>query len=79
LKAIEWTPKHGIENGGNPRWYALYRKILEAGKSVQVVGVEPEEVIPLIDAIGNKGVYIMTSSEDKLQALRLVDEVERKR
>ncbi len=60
LDAIEWTPQAGIETGGDPRWYDLYRRILEAGKSVQVVGATTAEIRPLLDAIGSKGVYIMT-------------------
>jgi hypothetical protein len=59
LDAIEWTPQAGIETGGNKRWYDLYRRILSAGKSVQVVNVEPNEVVPLLDAIGNEGVYLL--------------------
>lgn len=61
LKAVEWTPQAGIEQGGNPIWYDLYKKILGSGKSVQALGVKPDEVIPLIKAIGKKGVYIMTT------------------
>lgn len=79
LRAIEWTPQSGIEKGGNKRWHKLYAEVLEAGKSIQIVDVMPEEVIPLIEAIGNKGVYIMTHAEDRAQALRLADEVDRKR
>ncbi len=37
LDAIEWTPQAGIEPGGNRRWHDLYRRILAAGKSVQVL------------------------------------------
>lgn len=76
LDAIEWTPQAGIEPGGSPRWYPLYRRILEAGKSVQAVGVEPAEVIPLLNAIGGKGVYIITGfqncahAEEVLSAVR---------
>ncbi len=58
LTAIEWTPQAGIEGGGSPRWHEMYRRILAAGKSLQVICVKPEEVIPLLDAIGSKGVYI---------------------
>lgn len=59
LDAIEWTPQAGIEPGGHPRWYPLYRRILEAGKSVQVVGVTAGEIAPLLHAIGTQGVYLM--------------------
>jgi len=58
LDAIEWTPQAGLESGGDKRWFELYRRILEAGKSIQVIGVQPCQVRPLLDAIGNQGVYI---------------------
>ncbi len=75
LDAIEWTPQAGVEGGGDKRWYDLYRKILEGGKSVQAVGVKPEEVIPLIDAVGAKGMYILTDFETSTQAEKLMDDV----
>jgi len=59
LDAIEWTPQSGIEGGGSPRWFDIYRRILAAGKSVQVVGTHMHELKPLLDAIGPKGVYVM--------------------
>jgi hypothetical protein len=68
LDAIEWTPQAGIENGGNPRWYDLYRRILAAGKSLQVLGASPDEIVPLLDAIGTKGVYILTGIKDERAA-----------
>ena len=71
LDAIEWTPNPKVLSGGDPAWYDLYRRILAAGKSVQAVGVRPEEVIPLLDAVGGKGMYIMTSfaTLDQAEAL----------
>ena len=68
LDAIEWTPQAGIETGGNPRWYDMYRKILEAGKSIQVLDVAKDEIIPLLDAVGSKGVYIMTRFTNAAEA-----------
>ncbi|HEV2435291.1 MAG TPA: hypothetical protein VG077_04775 [Verrucomicrobiae bacterium] len=76
LDAIEWTPQAGIETGGNNRWYDLYRRILSAGKSVQVVNVEPDEVVPLLDAIGNRGVYLLIqfkNEQEVEQVLKSVD------
>ncbi len=61
LDAIEWTPQAGLEGGGHPRWYDLYRRILAGGKCVQVVGIEPAEVPPLLDAIGRDGVYLLVN------------------
>ena len=71
LDAIEWTPQAGIETGGHPRWYDLYRRILKAGKSVQIVNVEHDQVLPLLDAVGTEGVYILTTftGEDDAEAL----------
>ncbi len=65
LDAVEWTPQAGIETGGNPRWYGLYRRIREAGKSVQVLDVQPDEVVPLLDAIGTDGVYLFVTFRDE--------------
>jgi len=76
LDAIEWTPQAGIEGGGDPRWFEMYRKILDAGKSVQVVGVGKEEVLPLLDAIGGKGVYVMTDFSSPNEAETLMEKVE---
>ena len=75
LDAIEWTPQAGIEPGGHRRWYDLYRRILSAGKSVQVVGVEHDDVVPLLDAIGSDGVYIMTTFTGEEDAVRLLDRI----
>lgn len=68
LDAIEWTPQAGIETGGHKRWHDLYRRILAAGKSVQIVNVEPHEVLPLLDAIGRKGVYLLIQFKDEREA-----------
>ena len=71
LTAIEWTPQAGRPGGGNPVWYDLYRRILRAGKCVQAIDVLPSEVIPLIDAVGPKGLFIMTRTESEEEARRL--------
>ena len=76
LDAIEWTPQAGIETGGHPRWHGLYRRMLAAGKSVQVVNVELAEVQPLLDAIGSKGVYLMIQFQDDREAERAAKLVE---
>lgn len=76
LDAIEWTPDPQVPGGGDPAWYAMYRKILDAGKSVQAVGVKPEEVVPLLDAVGGKGMYIMTAAQSEAEAEQLIKAVE---
>jgi hypothetical protein len=79
LDAIEWTPQSGLEGGGHPRWHEMYRKILDAGKSVQVVNIGCDEVVPLLDAIGGQGVYIMTGFASAAQAEQLMTKVEQYR
>lgn len=76
LDAIEWTPNPKVAPGGDPIWHDMYRKILKAGKSVQAIGVQRHEVIPLLDACGGKGMYVMTSIENEEQAENLIRDVE---
>ena len=75
LDAIEWTPQSGLAGGGSPQWYDLYRRIKAGGKSVQAIGVNPEEVEPLIDAVGAEGLYIMTSTPTEAAARELLRRV----
>jgi hypothetical protein len=76
LDAIEWTPQAGVPGGGSPRWYDLYRRIRAGGKSVQAVGVEIDEVVPLLDAVGPAGLFIITCAPDERAAERLLAAVE---
>jgi hypothetical protein len=77
LNAIEWTPQISLPQGGDPMWYDLYRRIRRAGKSVQAIGVKPHEVIPLLDAVGSSGMFVMVTAESESQARALVEAVER--
>lgn len=43
LNAIQWTPGVGEPQGGSPKWYDLYKKILAGGKSVMACWVTLEE------------------------------------
>jgi hypothetical protein len=63
LDAIEWTPDPQVPGGGSPRWYDMYRRILKAGKSVQAIGVQVEELGPLLDAVGPAGLYVMVNAD----------------
>ncbi len=75
LDAIEWTPQAGIEEGGHPRWYPLYRRILAAGKSVQAVCVKAHEVLPLLEATGPDGMYILAEFENEAESENIIHEV----
>ncbi len=81
LDAIEWTPQAGRPAGGSPEWYALYRRILKAGKGVQAVGVALDEVIPLLDAVGPAGMCILVGGDayDEAAAEQLLKALERYR
>ena len=77
LKAIQWTPGVGQPQGGDPKWYDLYRQILNAGKSVMACWVTLPQLRPLLDNIGGDGVHLEMDfhNEDEVeQALRIVEE-----
>jgi hypothetical protein len=61
LKAVEWTPNTD-EPGQHERWFPIYKRILDAGKSVQILGGSTDTIEPILKAIGSKGVYIYGSN-----------------
>ena len=61
LDAIQWTPGVDQVQGGDPRWYDLYKRILAGGKSVMPSLVEVDELQPLLDAIGPAGVNVLVN------------------
>ncbi len=73
LDAIEWTPVGacgvaGLEPGGSPKWYDLYRRIKAGGKSVQAIGIKPAEIAPLLDAVGPEGMMLLIWAKDPSDA-----------
>ena len=77
LNAIQWTPGVGEPQGGSPKWYDLYKKILAGGKSIMACWVTLDELRPLLDNIGGDGVHIEMDfhNEDEVEkALRIVEE-----
>ncbi len=77
LKAIQWTPGVGQPQGGDPKWYDLYRQILAGGKSIMACWVTVDELRPLLDNIGGDGVHLEMDfhNEDEVeQAMRIVEE-----
>jgi hypothetical protein len=59
LDAVEWTPQAGKPGGTDPVWFSMYRKILEAGKSLQVLVEDLSEVPSLLNEVGTEGVYLL--------------------
>lgn len=59
LNAIQWTPGVGEPQGGDPKWYDLYRRILAGGKSIMPCWVTLDELRPLLDNVGADGLNIL--------------------
>ncbi len=82
LDAIEWTPIGcsgkvlGKPMSGNPYYYPLYKQIKKAGKAVQAVAIKPQEVIPLLDAVGPEGMMVMVDWTDVDTAEKLAAKLE---
>jgi len=77
LNAIQWTPGVGEPQGGSPKWYDLYKKILAGGKSIMACWVTLDELKPLLDNIGNDGVHLEMDFHNEYeveQAMKIVDE-----
>ena len=76
LNAIQWTPGVGEPQGGSPKWYDLYRRILATGKSIMACWVTLPELRPLLDAIGTDGIHIemdFHNEQEVEQALAIVE------
>ena len=76
LDAIQWTAGAGRPGGGVQCWYSLYRRIMAGGKCVMATDVLPHEVIPLLDAVGPRGLFIMVEAESEPQARALEEKVD---
>ena len=77
LNAIQWTPGVGEPQGGSPKWYDLYKRILAAGKSIMACWVTLDELRPLLDNIGGDGVHIemdFHNEREVEQAMKIVEE-----
>ena len=75
LDAIQWTPGVGEPQGGSEKWYDLYRRILDGGKSVMCSWVKVEELRPLLNAIGTQGVHLemdFHNEQEVDEALKIV-------
>lgn len=70
LRAIQWVPGAGRERV--PQWYGLIRRILAAGKSVEVfAGLD--EIDDLVREVGPRGLLIHCGGVSPDQAARLLE------
>ena len=77
LNAIQWTPGVGEPQGGSPKWYDLYKKVLAGGKSLMACWVEVDEIKPLLDTVGPDGVHLemnFHNEQEIEQAMKIVEE-----
>lgn len=79
LDAIEWTPDPQVPPGGDPHWFGMYRRILASGKSLQAIGIQPEQVEPMLDALGPEGLYMHVDCVDLHQLEELARTADRYR
>lgn len=76
LDAIQWTPGPQKPQGGDPMWFDMYKRIKKAGKSVQAPWLKPEEALPLLDAVGPEGMYIMVDFKNRKEVDEVVKQLE---
>jgi hypothetical protein len=77
LNGIQWTPGVGEPQGGDPKWFDLYKRILKGGKSLEINWVQLNELRPLLDNIGVDGLNINVdfhNEEEVYKALEIIDE-----
>ena len=82
LNAIQWTPGVGEPQGGSPKWYDLYKKILAGGKSIMACWVTLDELRPLLDNVGGDGVHIemdFHNEHEVEEAMKTVEDFTRAR
>ncbi len=79
LNAVQWTPGVGQPQGGDPRWYDLYKKILAGGKSVMINWVQLDELEALLDSVGNQGLNIQMDFKSEKDIEKALDIIEKYR
>jgi hypothetical protein len=56
VQAIQWV--YGAGNGPAARWIGVYRRVLAAGKAVQVIAEDPADALEILRAVGPDGVWL---------------------
>lgn len=77
LNAIQWV--FGAGNGPASRWIDVYRKIIAAGKGVQVLAEDPADALEVLDHVGAEGVWLDVNKpfENRRNAELFLDDVQR--
>lgn len=74
LNAIQWTPGAANPTGGDPCWHPMYKRILAGGKGVQIYS-KASDVLPLLDTIGSRGVFVKTNVKTEAEARELLSSI----
>jgi 5-methyltetrahydrofolate--homocysteine methyltransferase len=77
LHGIQWTPGAGNPGLGYEGWFPYYRRILDSGKRLVLLGMDPKEVIDFLKVFGGEGCFISTWASSPEEADAFVMEVER--
>lgn len=56
LDAVQWV--YGAGRGPAARWIEVYRRIRQAGKSLQLLAQDAQDALTVLEAIGPAGVFI---------------------
>ncbi len=79
LNALQWTPGAGSPDGANHRWYDIYSKVRDAGKSIWVSINDGEfndwvrSAKDFVNEFGTKGVYMIFPRMTLEQAEKMLD------
>jgi hypothetical protein len=77
LSGIQWVPGAGNPGTGSPRWFAMYRRILERGKRLLLQGMDPADVEGVLAALPARGLLIETKMDTEDQAQDLLKKAAR--
>jgi 5-methyltetrahydrofolate--homocysteine methyltransferase len=72
LQAIQWTPGAGNEPVGSQKWWPLYKRIREVGKSLMLAGLSPSEAQALVEYLGPEGLDLQVWVSSPQEADELV-------
>ncbi|MCM8768405.1 MAG: hypothetical protein NC911_01800 [Candidatus Omnitrophica bacterium] len=72
LQAVQWTPGAGQPGVGEEKWWPLYRRVRQAGKSLLLMGVTARQAERLVEYLGPEGLNFLVSADTPEQADQIV-------
>lgn len=77
LDGVQWV--YGAGNGNSTDWVEVYKKIQKAGKCIQILVNEPEEIEVLMDKLSPEGLlFTVSRALDKKEAAKVIEMVKNK-